>query len=250
VFFDDVKTTINFTGQDMTFPQSYLINILNNIRYAVPVKRASFPDEWRRRDHTRDKKSTTKPFGSQGARDCINNTNLVQRGPQGVEGTGSSRQQTYAVGLGTNIHGGQAYTKAFPCRGGSLQDWKPGWVDTHNHKIKALMDPYLEHFNRLIHLTQVLDAAGKRQTDLPTLPRFCHANGRPFLCWNSTLRRCMYRDYHYLREGSHPGHNDIPNDFAKKVCAVISPGIQARMQPGGGEGPPGKKLKLETALQA
>jgi hypothetical protein len=75
--------TINFTGQDMTFPQSYLINILNNIRYAVPVEQASFPDEWRRRNRTRDKKSATKPFGSQGAWDWINNTYLVQRGPQG-----------------------------------------------------------------------------------------------------------------------------------------------------------------------
>ena len=47
-FFDDVKTLINFTqGTDMVFPQSYLIDILNNIRYAVPVERASFPDKWR-----------------------------------------------------------------------------------------------------------------------------------------------------------------------------------------------------------
>jgi hypothetical protein len=45
-FFDDAKTTIDFTRPDMTFPQSYLINILNNVRYAVPVKRASFPNEW------------------------------------------------------------------------------------------------------------------------------------------------------------------------------------------------------------
>ncbi len=31
-FFDDVKTTIGFTGTDMSFPQSYLIDILNNVR--------------------------------------------------------------------------------------------------------------------------------------------------------------------------------------------------------------------------
>jgi hypothetical protein len=123
-------------------------------------------------------------------------------------------------------------------------------VDTRNQKIKALMDPYLEHFNGHIHLNEVLDAAGKRQTDLPTLPRFCYANGRPFLCWNSTLGRCMYRDCRYLRKGGHPGQNDIPDDFADKVCAVIRPGIQARMQPGGGEGLPGKKIKLEPAAQA
>ena len=47
-FFNNVKTTINFTGQDITFPQLYLIDILNNIRYAVPVEQVSFPDKWRR----------------------------------------------------------------------------------------------------------------------------------------------------------------------------------------------------------
>jgi hypothetical protein len=60
----------------------------------------------------------------------------------------------------------------------------------------------------------------------------------------------MYCDYRYLHEGSHPGQNDIPDDFADKVCAVIRSGIQARMQPGGGEGSPGKKIKLEPAAQA
>jgi hypothetical protein len=42
-FFNNVKTMINYMGHDITFPQSYLIDILNNIRYAVPVERASFP---------------------------------------------------------------------------------------------------------------------------------------------------------------------------------------------------------------
>jgi hypothetical protein len=45
-FFDDVKTTIDFTSPEMSFPQPYLINILNKVRYAVPVERASFPEEW------------------------------------------------------------------------------------------------------------------------------------------------------------------------------------------------------------
>jgi hypothetical protein len=30
-FFDDIKTTIHFTGPEMSFPQSYLIDILNNV---------------------------------------------------------------------------------------------------------------------------------------------------------------------------------------------------------------------------
>jgi hypothetical protein len=239
-FFDDVKTKIDFTqGQDMVFPQSYLIDILNNIRYAVPVEQASFPDKWRQRDCARDKKGTTKAGGGQGTRER-------SKAYQGGGGIGTSRPS----GPATIVYGGQAYTNNLPWRGGSMRDWKAGWVDTRNSKIKALMDPYLEQFNGRIHLNEVLDAAGKRPTDLPTLPQFCYANGRPFLCWNSTLGRCIYRNCHYLREGGHPGHNDIPDDFSEKVCAVISPGIQARMQTEGGEGSPGKKLKVEPAAQA
>jgi hypothetical protein len=32
-----------------------------------------------------------------------------------------------------------------------------------------MMDPYLEHYNGRLFLAEMLDAAGKRQTDLPTL---------------------------------------------------------------------------------
>jgi hypothetical protein len=39
------------------------------------------------------------------------------------------------------------------------------------------MDPYLERYNGRIHLAEELDAAGKWQKDLPTLPHFCYANG-------------------------------------------------------------------------
>ncbi len=106
-----------------------------------------------------------------------------------------------------------------------------------------MMGPYLEQYNGCIHLAEVLDAAGKHQTNLLTMPKFCHANGHPFLCWNSTLGRCMYRECKFLREGGHPGPNDITDDFAKKVCVVIGPGIQKRMQQGGGDDSPAKKVK-------
>jgi hypothetical protein len=38
----------------------------------------------------------------------------------------------------------------------------------------------------------------------------------------------------------------MPDEFADKVIGVLSKGIQARMQTGGGEGSPGKKLKTKT----
>jgi hypothetical protein len=47
-YFDHVKTTLNFRGPDPPmFPQSYLINILQNVCHATLVDRANFPDEWK-----------------------------------------------------------------------------------------------------------------------------------------------------------------------------------------------------------
>jgi hypothetical protein len=46
--FNDVKTMLDFQGPDEpVWPQSFLINILCNVRYATPVERANFPEEWK-----------------------------------------------------------------------------------------------------------------------------------------------------------------------------------------------------------
>jgi hypothetical protein len=50
-YFDNVKTTLNFRRTDMVaFPQSFLLDILRNVRYATPVKRANFPNKWVRKE--------------------------------------------------------------------------------------------------------------------------------------------------------------------------------------------------------
>ena len=51
--FDDVKTTLDFRGpNEPVYPQSFLINILRNVRYAIPVERANFPEDWKRKVRT------------------------------------------------------------------------------------------------------------------------------------------------------------------------------------------------------
>ncbi len=48
--FDNIKTTLDFRGPDEpVFPQSFLIDILRNVRYAIPVECANFPDKWKRK---------------------------------------------------------------------------------------------------------------------------------------------------------------------------------------------------------
>ncbi len=49
-YFNNVKTTLDFRGPDeLVFPQSYLIDILKNVRYAIPVEWSIFPEEWKQK---------------------------------------------------------------------------------------------------------------------------------------------------------------------------------------------------------
>jgi hypothetical protein len=150
-FFNDVKMTIDFAGPDITFPQLYLIDILNNVRYGVPVERASFPDEWRRRKRVKDNKTHGRTTGGTGGRDRATEQSPLPGTLHGGGAKGASRLPPYGQGAfggagpGGTHYGVQTYTEPFPKGGGGGQrDWKAGWHDVHNHKIRALMDPYLE----------------------------------------------------------------------------------------------------------
>ena len=92
-FFDNVKTTIDFAGPDMSFPQLYLINILNNVWYAVPVKRANFPGKWHCKDRPKEDQSR-KTIGGQGGGQNTNDTPST-RGGYGQAGGGNNRQNNY-----------------------------------------------------------------------------------------------------------------------------------------------------------
>ena len=85
-----------------------------------------------------------------------------------------------------------------------------------------MMSAYLDRTNGRVHLAEILGAAGKKQTDLPTLPQYVHPNGRPFLCWTSVLGRCTYRDCRFHHQGGHPNPKDITDEFADKVVDTLN----------------------------
>jgi hypothetical protein len=88
-FFDDVKTTLDFQGPEgVVYPLSYLIVILSSICYATPVEQASFPDEWKWRDQTREEQGGWATGGTMGG---------GQRTGEGPPARGS-----YNQGLGGN----------------------------------------------------------------------------------------------------------------------------------------------------
>jgi hypothetical protein len=80
-----------------------------------------------------------------------------------------------------------------------------------------------------LQLAYVLEASGKQQMDLPTLPKYTHPNGCPFLCWLCILSRCRYPECHFLREGGHPDPTDITDNFANSAVEVLLKRIIARV---------------------
>ncbi len=105
------------------------------------------------------------------------------------------------------------------------------------------MQPYFDRTGGRVHLAEILDAAGERQTDLLTLQKYVHATGQPSLCWSSILGCCTFWDCRFKKEGSHPSPTDIPDEFADQVIDVVNKGIATLCNPGGGSPP--KKQKTD-----
>ena len=107
-----------------------------------------------------------------------------------------------------------------------------------------MMAAYLEWTNGCVHLVELLQAAGKRQTDLPTLPQYVHHNGKPFLCWSSVLGRCTFCDCRFLQHGGHLLAKDITDEFADKVVDTLNKGVISLCGGVTSAGSPPKKPKV------
>ena len=107
-----------------------------------------------------------------------------------------------------------------------------------------MMVAYLERTNGRVHLAKLLQAAGKKQTDLPTLPQYVHPNGCPSLCWSSVLGRCTFHECRFLQQGGHPLAKDIMNKFADKTVDTLNKGVIALCGTATSGGLPPKKSKV------
>ena len=87
-----------------------------------------------------------------------------------------------------------------------------------------MMNDYVAAKGLRIRLTDILDAANKRITDLPTLPEYM-ANGRPFVCWAHILGRCTFSNCQF--KNGHVPRSAIPDSFADQVTAMLTPGVNA-----------------------
>jgi hypothetical protein len=101
---------------------------------------------------------------------------------------------------------------------------RPGQEDIHHPKIKLLMGPYLKRDNNYVNIPEILTASGKRMSDLPTLPKYCHPTGQSFLGWNCVLGRCFCGPWCRFARG-HLRTGESTNSFADCVTNVISKGV-------------------------
>jgi hypothetical protein len=124
---------------------------------------------------------------------------------------------------------------------GQQQNRHP-WVDGRDPKIVAMMADYVAEHGLCIRLVDILNACNKRITDLPTLPDYID-NRRPYVCWAHIHGSCTFNDCQFKR--GHVLRRAITDGFADAVIAMLTPGVQACVNGGGGEGSRGKRQKVE-----
>jgi len=155
----------------------------------------------------------------------------TEYGGQGYQGMGAP---------GGGYSGGGYY----PPNSYQPRDWRANWHDERHPKLKTMMAAYLERTNGRVHLAELLQAVGKRQTDLPTLPQYVHPNGKPFLSWSSVLGRCTFCDCRFLQHGGHLLAKDISDEFADKVVDTLNKGVISLCGGVAPAGSPPKKPKV------
>ncbi len=208
-FFSTVMIQNDFTQPGAFFPKSLIDSILPDVRYANQIMRANYPTEWQ---------------------------------PQKAQPTvGAYSTATWSPPAGLPPAG----TAAPP--GTPAKTQPKAWTEERHPTIVSLMAPYMAKLGDNVFVGELLDAAGKRLSDLP-LPkgtRFMSKDGtKGYLCWNAVLGRCKFGKGCKYKE-NHPTKGELPNKFANAVATILKPAIDHIVATK--ESPP-KKPKLEGGV--
>jgi hypothetical protein len=107
-YFDNVKTTLDFSlGASVVFPQSFLVDIIRNVRYGILVERANFPNEWlsQRKPNPQEQGQQSSRIQGSGNPGNRGNNRQTQRSP----GRGFDQQYGVRQFGGGKQYGGQGY---------------------------------------------------------------------------------------------------------------------------------------------
>ena len=153
------------------------MEIIRNVRYGILVERANFPDEWMSK-----KKTITQEQGQPNSRTQGSGNPVGGNDRQTKHHPGRGYKQYRGTQYGGQQYGGQGYQGTGAPGGGNgggyyLPNtyepctWRANWHDERHPKLKTMMSAYLKRTNGRVHLAELLQAATKKQKDLPTLPQ-------------------------------------------------------------------------------
>ncbi len=222
-FFNQVMVKGHFDGSitRVRWPTSSLGLIVESVRFAQPIMRPNYPVEWSTKaQYTAPKGGTSGGQGSKGG------------------GSGGAMGQRRSGGLGGN--GGTGGED----RGGGK------WVDPRHPKIATMMADYTRTKGSMrVKLSDILDGANKRITDLPKMALEAGGPLRP-VCWAFVLGRCTFPSCRFESTGGHVTKEMITEDFADAVVAMLTPGVKYCVRNAAApaaEGSPVKKQKMDEA---
>jgi hypothetical protein len=202
-FFNTVLVAAQFrSGERFRWPTSLIHKITDNVRFATAIERPMYPVEW------------------------LIPSSTVPSMPGGGGGRGSSGGGGGGGTGGRGASGGTGQDGQLAVTGGGgrrQQQQRQQWVDSRHPRIITMMADYVAAKGLRIKLTEILDAANKRITDLPTIPAYVE-NGRPFVCWAHILGRCTFANCQFKL--GHVPRSKIPDSFADAVVAMLTPGVR------------------------
>jgi hypothetical protein len=224
-FFNTVLVDAQFwSGERFRWPTSLIHKITDDVRFAKAIERPMYPAKW-----LVPSSAIPTTAGGGGGRGSGGGGGGGKGGSSGRGAGGGVGQDGPTAGRGTG--------------GRRQQQPRQQWVDGRHPRIIAMMADYVAAKGLHIRLTEILDAANKRITDLPTIPGYV-ANGRPFVCWAHILGRCTFANCQF--KNGYVRWSAIPDSFADEVVAMLTPGVKQCVDAGRDSGgSPGKKLKTE-----
>ena len=200
VFFSQRMSVDDFDGvhpDDIRYPRSQLISIIDKVRDGTPIIHGSFPAAWYPPGTAPPTQASPGTLSIRGAASSVP-VQSVATGPQG------GATPTVVSGLTT----------------GSTQAPKPPITirATNIHpKIKAAMEPYIQK-HRAVYLTAMLNHANITMDDLPR-PSPDSDNGS--VCYNYILGRCAVDRCQH----EHVNATDISDEFASDLLSKLRPSI-------------------------
>lgn len=209
-----VEDFMNVHPDDISFPKSNLISIVQMVRDMAPIVRSSFPAAWF---------PSSAPV--QASRGTVVSASLPANQPAPVQSVATGGGTTPSVVSGLTAGSARAPRPPATIRASDIHP-----------QIKPAMEAYIAK-NKGVYLSAILTHCNLTMEDLPKLtPDISGVNG---ICYNYILGRCTMDNCQY----EHVHARDLTDEFATDLLSKLRPGITEFTMNGL---PPGTRRRRRT----